>query len=785
MNGFMCGFCATIISAMLWPSLPQLATLPYFIMLAMVVIRHTPVLAGGLIALSWITTFNTLLMSWDTSEYVDTIDVKGEIISLVNSNGDWISMDIMLIDSNLPHSLARKLRLSWSKPPKVEVGQQWLLTIRPKPITSLLNQGGFNQQKYLLSKHIFAKGKVIDGQLISENSDVRAKLIQQLKPALKPYPSQDLMLALLVGDKSLMTTERWQQLKNTGTGHLFAISGLHLSVACFWGYILSKTILFQLLANQSRRNSVIAMLLCALTAIAYAYLAGFSVSTQRALIMLLAYLCSWLFSRYSSSWERLLYALFIVLLIDPLSPLSASFWLSFMALVIILVTISSYLPTEFSKHPNDEVIEDIAAQTSFISINRFLRRAVQQWFVPFWAIQWRLALILGLLQAGFFAGTSIISVAVNLLLVPWFSFVVIPLALLSLMLFIIGLLSGIEIDFTNVFWLTNQTLEPVIFLLDNASKLAFSWLDLSNLWIAVLLSAMTGIWFLRQFRNIYWQITFGVMLLPMIILIFQKYANEQNQQWKVHMLDVGQGMSVVIESNGSAIVYDTGASFGANFSYAERVVLPFLREKGINQVDYLVISHADNDHAGGTDVIMAAFPNAQLISDDSAKGAIDCRPKAFMWQAIKLEIVAPTFAAAGNNGSCVIRLSKGGNSILLTGDIEASAELALITDKAIVSQVMSAPHHGSRTSSSVGFINAVAPELVLFPAGFNNRYGFPKEDVVARYHRLDIETLTTGEQGQLSVIFKHGSVDYYTYRSDFAPFWYNQVFRFGENENPE
>ncbi|MEZ9821114.1 DNA internalization-related competence protein ComEC/Rec2 [Shewanella sp. 10N.286.45.A1] len=770
---------------MLWPSLPQLATLPFIIILAMVIIRHTPVLAGGLIALSWITTFNALLMSWDTSENVDTIDVKAEIISLVHSNGDWISMDIMLIDSILPHSVTRKLRLSWSKPPNVEVGQQWQLTLRLKPITSLLNQGGFNQQKYLLSKHIFAKGKVIDGQLISKSSDVRTTLIKQLKPALKQYPSQDLMLALLVGDKSLMTSERWQQLKNTGTGHLFAISGLHLSVACFWGYILSKTILYQLLANQSRRNGVIAMLVCALTAIVYAYLAGFSVSTQRALIMLLAYLSTWLCSRHSSSWERLLYALFVVLLIDPLSPLSASFWLSFMALVVILVTISTYSPAQISKHSSNEAFDEIVVQTSFTSIYSYCRRAVLQWFVPFWAIQWRLALILGLLQASFFAGTSIISVAVNLLLVPWFSFVVIPLALLSLLLFIIGLLSGVEIDFANTFWLANQTLEPALFLLDYASKLSFAWLDLSSQWIAVLLSAIAGLWFCYQFRDIYWRIALSAMLLPITLLWFQHYSNEQDQQWKVHMLDVGQGMSVVIESNGRAIVYDTGASFGTNFSYADRVVLPFLKHKGISQVDYLVISHADNDHAGGTDVVMAAFPNAQIISDTGAKGAIDCRPKAFMWQAIKLEIVAPTLATAGNNGSCVVRLSKEGNSILLTGDIEATAELALLVDKAIASQVMSAPHHGSRTSSSLDFINTVAPELVLFPAGFNNRYGFPKEDVVARYHHLGIETLTTGELGQLSVIFKHGSVDYYTYRSDFAPFWYNQVFRFGVNENPE
>lgn len=400
----MCGFCATILSAMIWPSLPQLSWLPLCLVMAMVLIKRVPMLAGCLLAISWITVFYALLMNWNTNENTDTIDVNGEIISLVHANGDWISMDIMLVDSILPHKLSRKLRLSWSKPPKVSIGQQWLFTIKPKSITAPLNEGGFNQQKYLLSKHVFAKGKVIAGRLLSDNKGLRDKLIEQLKPALAEYSSEDLLLALLVGDRSLMTSERWLQLRNTGTGHLFAISGLHLSVACFWIYLMSKTLLFNFLPTQGRRNSVIAMVLCAVTAITYAYLAGFSVSTQRALIMLLAYISSWLLSRFSSSWERLLYALFMVLLLDPLSPLSASFWLSFMALMVILFTIANF-------NPQPQIVVETnmeANHSAAISFSKALRikvsdswRGTQQWMVAFWAIQWRLALILGLVQATF------------------------------------------------------------------------------------------------------------------------------------------------------------------------------------------------------------------------------------------------------------------------------------------------------------------------------------------------------------------------------------------------
>ncbi|WP_237524181.1 DNA internalization-related competence protein ComEC/Rec2 [Shewanella sp. KX20019] len=745
-------------------------------------------LAGCLFALSWISMFYAFLMEWDTTKNADAINIKGEIISLVHANGDWISMDIMLVDSILPQKLTRKLRLSWSNPPTVRVGQQWLLTIKPKPITSPLNQGGFNQQKYLLSKHIFMKGKVTAGQLLSDNKGVRDKLIEQLKPVLAGYAAQDLLLALLVGDRSLMTSERWQQLRNTGTGHLFAISGLHLSVASLWIYLVSKVLLFNFLPTQGRRNGVIAMVLCAVAAIAYAYLAGFSVSTQRALIMLLAYISSWLFNRFSSSWERLLYALFMVLLLDPLSPLSASFWLSFTALAVILLTVSKFDP------PRLKAVETNVAsqQPAAVSVPQVLLkqailgfRATLRWVVAFWAVQWRLAVVLGGVQAIFFAGTSIISIAVNLILVPWFSFIVLPISLLSLLIFIMAMLVGVDPELVDLFWLSQLTMEPVLMLLDIGSGIPFAWLGLSMQWIAVMISAVLGIWLCCQFRTMRWRLAFSVMTLPAVILALQTIFGIQQQQWKVHLLDVGQGLSAVIEQNGRAIIYDTGASFGENFSYADRIILPFLNSKGITKVDFLVISHADNDHAGGTSVIMEAFPEAIVISDDKRWGMVNCRPKKMLWQAINLEIIGPLIPAKGNNGSCVIRFASGDNSLLLTGDIEHGAEQKLIAHKRIASDVMTAPHHGSRTSSSDGFIKAVSPQLVLFPAGFNNRYGFPKKDIMRRYHDLGIATLVSGELGQVSVVFQPETINFYTYRSDFAPFWYNQVLRFGEMKNPE
>ncbi|WOT07010.1 DNA internalization-related competence protein ComEC/Rec2 [Shewanella youngdeokensis] len=774
----------------MWPLLPQLSVLPLCVFIAVVAIQRFPMLSGCLIALSWITLFNTLLMSWEKSENGVAINLEAEIISLVHANGDWISIDIVPVDSILPHKLNRKFRLSWSNPPPVKVGERWQLTIKPKSITAPLNKGGFNAQKYMLSQRIFAKGKIVTGQLIEDNIGARELLIRQLHIALTGYSANDLLQALMVGDRSLMTAERWLQLRNTGTGHLFAISGLHLSVASFWIYLLTKLFLFRVFPTQGRRNSVTAMLVCAFAAIAYAYLAGFSVSTQRALIMLLVYLLSWLMHRHASSWERLLYALFIVLCLDPLAPLSASFWLSFIALVVILLTISTIDTVNQSAitlESTAETLDDLAEREPQSAIGR-LRLLIQQWLTAFWAIQWRLAIVLGVIQAIFFSGTSLISIVVNCVVVPWFSFVVLPVSLLSLLLFICGLFLGFSASSINVFAAAQLSMEPVLMMLDWAGELSFAWLDLSSQWIAAFIYGLLGVWLIRQCQLTNLRLVLSVMLLPIILLSFSSFISAEhsnNERWKAHLLDVGQGLAVVIERNGRAIIYDTAARYGTTFSYAKRVILPFLTKSGIKDIDYIIISHADNDHAGGVDVIMEAYPNATVIADDKRWGSINCRPKVLQWQSIKLNIIGPKVAHKGNNGSCVVRLSKGNNSLLLTGDIESKAEQALLLTDNIASDVMTAPHHGSRTSSTRAFIKAVSPQLVLFAAGHNNRYGFPKADVLARYHKLGITSQVSGEQGQVSVFFEPDGFHYQTYRADFAPFWYNQVFRFGEFSNPE
>ncbi|WP_415776158.1 DNA internalization-related competence protein ComEC/Rec2 [Shewanella oncorhynchi] len=772
MNRFMFGFSAILLSAMLWPSLPPVSYIPYLVVGALILHRKIPVCAGGLFAVAWLTGFCLGLSRQDLPVLQQPIQVRGEIISLVSRNSDWLSLDISLIKPNLILGPNAKLRLTWKDPPEVDVGQVWLFTLTPKSIASVLNQGGYNEQKQLISQHVVGKGRVIEAQLLAVSPSLRNDLISALTPELASLPQGDILLALLLGDKHLISQARWQALRQTGTGHLVAISGLHLSVVAAWVYACLLFGLSRFVSHQSRRNMTFALVAAGIGAAFYAYLAGFGVSTQRALVMILLLMLLSLLKRFSTAWERLLFALFVVLLLDPLACLSAGFWLSFCALGVILYTLVIQ-PKEFT-----------AVSTR--------RTRVGAELLQFWAIQWRLSLGLGLLQGALFGGVSLHSLWMNILAVPWFSFVVIPLAMAGFICWWVGTAFGFS--WLGLLRLSDWSLSPYSQLLDISQQLPAHWLALSDTILALGLSALIGgvLWRYVPKNKYYtsWLSLLSLLFIPALLFCITLWSPVQNNRWAMHLLDVGQGLAVVIEKNGRGLVYDTGAAFGDDFSYAERVILPFLKAKGIQEIDYIVISHSDNDHAGGAPVLIEAYPKALVITDVAGFSGQDCRPRLIQWQGLSLNLLSPPQALAGNNGSCVIRIDDDRQSLLLTGDIEKQIETSLLSralsgEYELQSEVLVAPHHGSKTSSTEAFIDAVAPKLVLFPAGFANRWGFPKSTVVERYQQREIMGLTTGIEGQISVIFQQSEREVKTYRGDLAPFWYNSLFRFGDLINPE
>ena len=221
---------------------------------------------------------------------------------------------------------------------------------------------------------------------------------------------------------------------------------------------------------------------------------------------------------------------------------------------------------------------------------------------------------------------------------------------------------------------------------------------------------------------------------------------------------MGSALTVVAPTRGRGLVFDTGPRFQSGLSMGHIALVPFLRRHGVRRIDLLVISHNDNDHIGGVDALREALPIDKILAGrpEALNGAQPCRRGQYwIWQGVKFEILHPTNpnALSGNDASCVLRISSNWGSVLISGDIEAAAESALVGHYGLnlASDVLVAPHHGSRTSSTESFLRAVRPRAALISVGSRNRYGHPHADVLSRYRQAQIEVYSTSDSGALFV----------------------------------
>ncbi|PMG29726.1 DNA internalization-related competence protein ComEC/Rec2 [Shewanella sp. 10N.286.52.C2] len=824
MNRFVYGFCVSVLFSNLLPSLLPISLAVLMFVIGVLTLKRWPFISGCLLGVFWVSICFYSLFSHQEAEHPVRKQFKAQIVSLVSKNSDWISFNVVLLSAQ--HSLYKRYyRLNWQQAPEVKVGQVWAFDARMKPITSPINQGGFNQQKYLLSQHIVAKGSVKQSQLIDYKLSLRQRVISDFKPKLQHLSHYPIINALLFGDKTDISTEQWQALRSTGTGHLVAISGLHLSVVFGLSWSLFRLLLLNFMATSSRRNLILAVLMAAMVAAGYGYLAGMAISTQRALMMLLMIVLLTVFRQHASTWQRLIWALFAVLVFDPFASLSAGFWLSFSALAIILFTID-YLgvksTTELNPQQLNTAVEltDVQIQQDDSLRARGLRRLSQLksnlmgFLINFWAIQWRLFIGLGLIQALLFGSISIHSIWINFLMVPWFSVIVIPLCMLALLLnSVLMLLPAPEfISYaivSTLLWLTDHSLAPFYYLLSLSGQLPLAQFHLSDALTVSLLLLALGLFLFKWASDIHWRVCFGLMALPFMFQVYG-FIKDNTQPlstkllWQMHVLDVGQGMAVLLQQGHKGILYDTGAAYGDNFSYAQRVVIPTLMAKGVTELDYLIISHDDNDHAGGVNELLKHFNKLTIISNIDKYQQTDitntvqfdaqladktqkqCDDRTFNWFNLAITLTSNMAAKSDNNQSCVVHIDDGNNRVLLAGDIEKQTEQRLIQSGSLLdADILLVPHHGSRTSSSAEFIAAVNPSEAIFTAGFANQYGFPKHDVVERYKTHGVTTLVSGETGQLSIDFKRQSYKIRPYRTVIEPFWYNNLFRFGVQVKPE
>ena len=624
------------------------------------------------------------------------------------------------------------VRLSWyGAAPQLRPGQRWRLRVRLKPPNGFMNPGSFDYERWLFRQGIRATGYVrphggerLAGLRLTPSvrlDRLRMDLAQRIAAVVPATDGRGVLQALTLGIRDGIPQGRWQTLLDTGTNHLIAISGLHVGmVAAAVGLLLNRIWaavprLVLLLAAPR------AAALCALAAAGgYAALAGFTVPTQRALVMLAVVLGGVLLWRRARPAHSLAAALLAVLLLDPLAVMDAGFWLSFAAVAVILYVVAD--------------------------------RSGDAWLRSWGRVQW--ALLLGLLPltALLFQRVAPVAPIANLLAVPWVGFAVVPLALCGMLLFGIwpsagGFLLG----------LAGATLSALWPVLDFLAGLPGAHLRLGVPSPAALTLALCGVAWMLAPRGWPSRWIGAVMVAP---LLWPPPSQPPPGEWRLSLLDVGQGMSAVVQTAYHTLVFDAGPRFSRRFDTGEAVVAPYLRSQGLRRLDLLVVSHDDNDHSGGVASVLRAYPHARVLASNTSRwqGSEACRAGQFwIWDGVRFDMLYPSAASGGarNDRSCVLRISSAGGSALLLSDIEAEAERGLMGEWGgqLASDVMIVPHHGSATSSTGLFLDAVHPRLALLSRGFGNRFGFPQASVMQRYEVRGIEVADTARSGALSVRF--------------------------------
>jgi len=624
----------------------------------------------------------------------------------------------------------------------VRAGERWRFTARLKRPHGNLNPHGFDYEAWLFERGIRATGYVrphsaarIDAQVWRPAYAVemlRETIRDRFRAALPDAPYAGILIALAVGDQQAIDADLWQTFARTGITHLMSISGLHVTMFAGLAYAL--------LGWLWRRSAILPLRLPAqhaaaaggfVAAFLYCLLAGFAVPAQRTLYMLGVVAAARLSGREVAASRVLLLALLLVLLLDPWAVLAAGFWLSFGA-VALLFHIGSG------------------------------RLGPAHWLVEWGRAQW--AVTLGMLPAllALFQQFSLVSPLANAVAIPLVSFVITPLALAGTLPFLSPLLSLAH-------WVTAWMMAFIDWL---AGLPLAIWQQAAPPTWSVLLALAGGIWLLlpRGFPARW----LGVLaFLPLLTVVPPR---PEAGTAEVTVLDVGQGLSVHVQTATHDLLFDAGPAFSADADSGNRIIAPYLRAMGVRGLDALVISHADKDHEGGAASVLAALPVAMLTSSLPFEHALSAQPvpqlpcrdgDGWNWDGVRLDMLHPgadPLSRKTNDVSCVLRVTAAGKSVLLTSDIEAVSERALLERHAadLAADVMTVPHHGSRTSSTPGFIAAVAAHDVIFPVGYRNRFGHPKEDVVARYaasgarlHRTDADGAIWVGLGSAGIAFRH------------------------------
>ncbi|NOZ11054.1 MAG: DNA internalization-related competence protein ComEC/Rec2 [Gammaproteobacteria bacterium] len=688
--------------------------------------------------------------------------VEGRMVSIPRYRKQSQRFDIQtsrLFNEQGEYSPPQRIRLNlYGVDLKPQPGEVWRLLVRLKRPHGFYNPGGFDYQGWLFSNRIGAAGYVRKNSAnrriqiagVWDLSRIRWQLIQRIESRLRNNNTAGLITALVSGYRGGISSAQWDLSIRTGVSHLLAISGLHIGLVAGAVFFLSRWVWSILGFGLLRLPAPQFAGLCSFIAAAlYAAIAGFALPTQRALIMLAIVLSGLLWRRRIATGHWFGVALLAVLIADPLSVWSAGFWLSFGAVGIIALLISG------RRGPK---------RNRFFEVLR---------------IQWGISLGLLPLLLLLFQKVSVVGPAANLIAIPIVGFIVTPLALSGGVLELLSPGSVSAALLNAAAWM----LAKLWWLLEYLGSWSWSQWQTPQLPLWSVVCASFGIVIIMTLKGMPGRLLGVFWLLPLFLV-------EQGRPLpgfaRLTLLDVGQGLATVIETTSHVLVYDTGPRYSDQFDTGKAVVIPYLYQRGISRIDKLMISHGDNDHIGGTASVLGAFPMASVLSSVPHKlWAINktrakyCHSgQAWTWDGVKFSVLAPSAPLrqrGHNNASCVLRIEGRCGSILLTGDIEALTEQHLVNSygKSLASDVLVAPHHGSRSSSTASFLEAVKPQWVLIPSGYRSRYGHPHPHVLTRYTRRGFGVLTSAKHGAIEVAWPGCRPKVMAYRQTHKRYWFD------------
>lgn len=627
-------------------------------------------------------------------------------------------------------------------------GQRWNLSMSLRPVHSQLNLGSFDGQRWSIANRQTLHGRVHSAELLSADCSLRQQKIEQVVGQLVGLENMPVLLALAFGERGLIDPKVNKLFKVTGTAHLMAISGLHIGVAALIGWLLARGLQFLLPLRliDYRFPIIISWLAMAY----YSWLSGMNPPAMRAALAITLWLALRLCRVRNDPWQVWSWGVALLMLSDPLGILSDSFWLSCFAVAGLIFWYQwAPLPSRFSRH--------------------------WYWAWMRWAhLQTGMTFLLLPMQIGLFHGLSTASFAANLWAVPIVSLITVPLVLVAL------LLNHLPGDFgllliTMLWTFADISIGWVITGLQRAENY---WLALGEAsqvfsfggWIAVI------VWRMGWLRTH----ILSLVTLCSLLLLWRQTLNKEN--WRLDMLDVGHGLAILIEKGGRGILYDTGNRWETG-SQAQMQILPYLQWRNI-ALDQIIVSHSHLDHHGGTEIMRAAFPDASVRS--SFTGNLPCiQGQNWSWQELHFEVMWPPLMRdyAGNDDSCVIKVTDGKFSVLLTGDIERQAETQLVREyrNNLRVNLLQVPHHGSNTSSVGPFLRATAADVAIASAARFNVWRLPAEKIKSRYRNNGVIWRDTARSGQLSAFFFN---DYWVLkglREELMPRWYHQWFGVGED----